>query len=73
MFIMEEQSLLPLNLPALYDKKCTLLPIIVTLIFFLFITTSFEMSEADMEKGADTQTLSAEIFENFWILTDYLL
>ena len=44
--------------------------------FFLFITSSFEMSEADMEKGADAQTLSAEIFEifeNFWILTDYLL
>ena len=34
------------------------------------------MSETDMEKGADAQTLSAEIFENFenfWILTDYLL
>ena len=34
------------------------------------------MSEADMEKGADAQTLFAEIFENFenfWILTDYLL
>ena len=44
--------------------------------FFLFITTSFEMSETDMEKGADAQTLSAEIFEifqNFWILTDHLL
>ena len=34
------------------------------------------MSEADMEKGADKQTLSAEIFENcenFWIMEDYLL
>ena len=31
--------------------------------FFLFITTSFEMSETDMEKGADAQTLSAEIFK----------
>ena len=34
------------------------------------------MSEAHMEKGADAQTLFAEIFENFenfWILTDYLL
>ena len=33
---------------------------IVTLIFFY--TLNFHMSEADMEKGADTQTLSAEIF-----------
>ena len=34
------------------------------------------MSEAEMEKGADTQTLSAEIFGNFgnfWIMEDYLL
>ena len=33
-----------------------------------------EEGEADMEKGADTRTLSAEIFENcriFWILEDY--
>ena len=32
------------------------------------------MSEADMEKGADAQTLSAEIFENcgnFWIVEEY--
>ena len=30
----------------------------------------------DMEKGADTQTLSAEIFDNrgnFWILEEYLI
>ena len=30
----------------------------------------------DMEKGADAQTLSAEIFENcgnFWIVEEYLL
>ena len=34
------------------------------------------MSEAGMEKGADTQTLSAKKFENygnFWIMEDYLL
>ena len=32
------------------------------------------MSAADMEKGADARTLSAEIFENcgnFWIVEDY--
>ena len=32
------------------------------------------LSGPDMEKGADTQTLSAEIFENcghFWIVEEY--
>ena len=36
----------------------------------------FRTDFADMEKGADARTLSAEIFDNcgnFWILEDYLL
>ena len=43
---------------------------------FLFISTNFQISETDMEKGADAQTLSTDILENcekFWIMEDYLL
>ena len=37
---------------------------------------SLKIRSSDMEKGADVQTLSAEIFEkcgNFWIVEDFLL
>ena len=40
------------------------------------VVGTFHILREDMEKGADEQTLSAEINENcgnFWIMDDYLL